>query len=124
MGAKLYRDSAVNASKYNTGKPCKRGHYADRYATSKGCVECTRLRRLAQWEQEKGKAKVVEKEPKNRQVIIDNVRAIRRTYVGMDRARPHEKPDIAGDVARFLAQGGAITQLPAGAARGGEWECE
>jgi hypothetical protein len=25
---------------YNTGKPCKRGHFADRYATGAKCIEC------------------------------------------------------------------------------------
>jgi hypothetical protein len=27
-------------SKYNTGKPCNKGHLSDRYTASGGCVEC------------------------------------------------------------------------------------
>lgn len=32
---------------YNTGKACRRGHHADRYASSGSCVECVRLLRNA-----------------------------------------------------------------------------
>lgn len=31
---------ALGLQKYNTGKPCKRGHVADRYTASSHCVEC------------------------------------------------------------------------------------
>lgn len=31
------------ALKYNTGRPCKHGHYADRYAKSGSCVDCHRI---------------------------------------------------------------------------------
>ena len=31
---------AQGLKRYFTGKPCKYGHVVERYATSKGCVEC------------------------------------------------------------------------------------
>lgn len=33
----------LNLNKYNTGKPCKRGHFADRYTKSAQCVECVKI---------------------------------------------------------------------------------
>lgn len=45
---------AVNEAHYNTGKPCKQGHFSIRYTTTTECVECRR-----QWgknEREKVKA--------------------------------------------------------------------
>ena len=33
---------AQGLNRYFTGKPCKYGHVVERYATSKGCVECAR----------------------------------------------------------------------------------
>lgn len=32
----------VKQTKYFTGKPCKRGHIADRYSASRACTECVR----------------------------------------------------------------------------------
>lgn len=34
---------SANALTYSTGAPCLRGHYADRYVSTGGCVECLRL---------------------------------------------------------------------------------
>lgn len=34
-------------STYNTGKPCRQGHDADRYVSNGMCVECTRQRAIA-----------------------------------------------------------------------------
>lgn len=34
---------------YNTGKPCKRGHLADRYVSTRACVECSKLVIKAWW---------------------------------------------------------------------------
>ena len=33
---------------YNTGKPCKRGHFSDRYVTSSHCIECA-LAQSVEW---------------------------------------------------------------------------
>lgn len=33
---------AVRQRRYNTGKPCQRGHLSDRYTTSGQCVECAK----------------------------------------------------------------------------------
>lgn len=32
--------SAEGKKTYNSGEPCKHGHYADRYVINGGCVEC------------------------------------------------------------------------------------
>jgi hypothetical protein len=39
---------AAGRTFYFTGKPCKRGHVAERYSHNGSCVVCTRLRG-AQW---------------------------------------------------------------------------
>lgn len=31
------------ATRYNTGKPCKKGHYADRITKGSSCIECLRI---------------------------------------------------------------------------------
>lgn len=35
----------MKTKRYNTGKPCKFGHLADRLVSNNTCVECTRLRK-------------------------------------------------------------------------------
>jgi len=35
---------AIGYIRYYTGKPCKHGHYAERYTNSRTCVECNRLK--------------------------------------------------------------------------------
>ena len=38
---KTRKEAKAQGSKlYNTGKPCKYGHYADRYTSARRCVEC------------------------------------------------------------------------------------
>ena len=37
----------LGLAKYKTGKPCKRGHFADRYVKGAKCVECTKLQSIA-----------------------------------------------------------------------------
>ena len=37
---------------YFTGKPCKHGHLSERFASSKNCSECVRIRNLARTEQD------------------------------------------------------------------------
>lgn len=37
----------LGLDKYNTGKPCKRGHFADRYTKSAQCIECVRIQSVA-----------------------------------------------------------------------------
>ena len=32
----------IKSRRFNTGKPCVRGHIADRYTTSGQCVECAK----------------------------------------------------------------------------------
>ncbi len=33
---------ALGLTTYSTGKPCKNGHFADRYVSNKGCCECVK----------------------------------------------------------------------------------
>ena len=35
---------AIGYIRYYTGKPCKHGHYAERYTNSRTCIECNRLK--------------------------------------------------------------------------------
>jgi hypothetical protein len=44
----------LNLKMYNTGKPCKRGHFADRYTVGAHCVECTAIKSIA-WRKENPK---------------------------------------------------------------------
>jgi hypothetical protein len=37
---------ALGLKSFFTGKPCKHGHVAERYVSSRGCVECDRARAL------------------------------------------------------------------------------
>jgi hypothetical protein len=39
--------AAEGQRKYNTGKPCKHGHIADRWTVSGACCACTRASGLA-----------------------------------------------------------------------------
>jgi hypothetical protein len=46
---------SIGAPKYNTGKPCKHGHYSDRYTADGHCVECRLIdgasrRQTSQWQ--------------------------------------------------------------------------
>ncbi len=34
---------ALGLDKYNTGKPCRNGHLADRYVLNGNCVECCKI---------------------------------------------------------------------------------
>lgn len=47
----VYRSRAealnMGVAKYFTGRPCLRGHVADRYALNSGCVECMRRNNIA-----------------------------------------------------------------------------
>lgn len=35
--------ATAGATKYNTGKPCARGHLSDRYTSTGGCCECLKF---------------------------------------------------------------------------------
>jgi len=37
----------LGLNKYNTGKPCKQGHFADRYVKGAKCTECAKLQSVA-----------------------------------------------------------------------------
>ena len=43
----LARSKAISSgfTKYNTGKPCKYGHYSDRYVSTLNCVQCVKEHR-------------------------------------------------------------------------------
>lgn len=43
---------AAGLSRYNTGRPCKNGHYSDRSALDGKCFECARLKALARWRED------------------------------------------------------------------------
>jgi hypothetical protein len=47
-GNEAARDDARKAlgQTYFTGKPCKRGHVAERYSVNQTCVECTKLQQI------------------------------------------------------------------------------
>lgn len=39
----------MSDKRYNTGEPCKYGHYADRLKSNRACIECSRIR-LKAWQ--------------------------------------------------------------------------
>jgi 5-methylcytosine-specific restriction endonuclease McrA len=41
---------ALGLKRYSTGKPCKRGHIAERQTSNKTCVECSRINDKARYE--------------------------------------------------------------------------
>ena len=49
---------ALGLTKYSTGKPCRKGHLADRYVTTGGCAECLQTRNLGRYQREKEKCLV------------------------------------------------------------------
>lgn len=40
--------AAAGNTRFNTGKPCKRGHYSDRYTANGACVECLSVKTVVQ----------------------------------------------------------------------------
>ena len=44
-------------SRYFTGKPCKRGHIAERYTKNRACVECSKIAEKKYSQTENGKQK-------------------------------------------------------------------
>ena len=60
---------------YNTGKPCKRGHFADRYTTGAKCIECTLIQSI-EW-----RAANPEKHLSSMKKWIDNNRELHGTRV-------------------------------------------
>lgn len=49
----MLKKEAIEAglSRYNTGKPCLRGHYADRLVSNNGCIQCS-LEKRKVWRKE------------------------------------------------------------------------
>lgn len=60
---------------YSTGKPCKRGHFADRYTIGAKCIECTKIQSVA-WRKENP-----EKYLASMQNWVDNNRELHGTRV-------------------------------------------
>jgi hypothetical protein len=61
-----YKRLTPDSRFYNTGKPCKYGHMADRYMSNNECVECRRIKnvslkekQVAWWEQNRDRKNAV-----------------------------------------------------------------
>ena len=82
---------AVGSPRYNTGKPCKHGHVADRFTSSGTCSECLAPRRregMRKWaaeNPEEKKRRAAEWYDKNRDEIIERVRE--NYYADIDKSR-------------------------------------
>lgn len=81
----------ANLSRYNTGKACKHGHFADRFTSSGTCSECLAPRRRAharKWAKEnpeEKKRRAAEWYENNREEIIERVRD--NYYADLDKSR-------------------------------------
>jgi len=82
---------AAGSPRYNTGKPCKHGHVADRFTSSGSCSECLAprrregMRRWAAANPEEKKRRAAEWYDKNRDEIIERVRE--NYYADIDKSR-------------------------------------
>jgi len=81
----------LNSPRYNTGKACKHGHFADRFTSSGTCSECLAPRRRAharKWAKEnpeEKKRRAAEWYKNNTEAIIERVRD--NYYKDLDRSR-------------------------------------
>ena len=82
---------AAGSPRYNTGKPCKHGHIADRFTSSGTCSECLAPRRrdgMRKWaaeNPEEKKRRAAEWYDNNRDEIIERVRE--NYYADIDKSR-------------------------------------
>ncbi len=82
---------AAKSPRYNTGKPCKHGHVADRFTSSGSCSECLAPRRresMRKWARanpEEKKRRAAEWYDKNRDEIIERMRET--YYADLDKNR-------------------------------------
>jgi hypothetical protein len=76
------------ASKYSTGKPCKRGHTAERYVSTRQCVAC-QFENRQKWRSNKA----------NREREV----RLARTDKKRERCRAYNREQYAKDPARFNA---------------------
>lgn len=76
--ARAYYNEIMKSPRYFTGKPCKRGHVAERYVSTRTCVECAD-ERCREWQS------------KNKRKYLDAQNEARRVRLfGIDRARYDE----------------------------------
>ena len=90
--------------KYNTGKPCKRGHFADRYVKSAQCVECVKIQSSA-WKfenPEKHSASMRKWIENNRE--LHGVRVKRWQSANKDKVRADAKAWIAANPDKVKAK--------------------
>ena len=80
---------ALGLNKYSTGKPCKRGHFAERYVKYSQCTECIKLQSTA-WKQENP-----EKYTSSMRKWIENNRELHNTRVKRWQEANPEKIKIA-----------------------------
>ena len=75
IAAAYYNEPTVGAARYFTGRPCRRGHVAERYASTRTCVECA-AERCVEWQ------------TKNKRKYLDSQNEARRVRLfGLDRAK-------------------------------------
>ena len=57
----------IGAKKYNTGKPCKRGHFSDRWVSTGMCCQCLKDRAIDEYWKNPEKSREVAKEKYNKE---------------------------------------------------------
>ena len=99
---------AAKSPRYNTGKPCKHGHVADRFTSSGSCSECLAprrregMRRWAEANPEEKKRRAAEWYDKNRDEIIERVRE--NYYADLDKSRERARDYAARHKEEALAR--------------------
>ncbi len=78
---------------YDTGKPCKHGHYSKRYTSSYGCVECdlARWNQLSKAEKDRNRSNHAVSAKKWRLANLERHREYQRQYQAAYRAKQREK---------------------------------
>ena len=62
---------------YDTGRPCKHGHYSIRYAYNSVCVQCRKERRLSWSEAEKEKMRIKVKAKRDNLSEVETIKLIK-----------------------------------------------
>jgi hypothetical protein len=88
---------ALGLKSFFTGKPCKHGHVAERYVSSRGCVECDRARAL-EW-------RVANREMASRLAITSSGCVAPASVLNGSASWPLR---AAAGIARLLSPGGAL----------------
>ena len=94
----------LKLDKYCTGKPCKRGHFADRYTKSAQCVECVKIQSSA-WRienPEKHSASMKKWIENNRE--LHGVRVKRWQAANKDKVRADAKAWVAANPDKVKAK--------------------